>query len=97
MITGTSSSLGPQPPADLEPVDARQHQVEHHQVDALVTQIGRDGLAVGRLDHLVLGGLQVGHDDLAHRRVVVDHQHPCHASSLPSTSAPGVGAPVTDP
>jgi hypothetical protein len=36
------------------------------------------GLAVLRLHDLVVVGAQVGHDDLADGRVVVDHEHPGH-------------------
>ena len=75
-------AAGAQPLADLETVDARQHQVEDHQVGGTVAQQCERALAVGGLVHLVPGGPQVGDHDLADRHVVIDHQYPCHRHLL---------------
>ena len=44
-------ALGPQAPADLEPVELRQHDVEHHEIDSLVREARERLLAVTGLDH----------------------------------------------
>ena len=75
-------AAGPQPTADLQAVDAGQHQVEHDQVGGGVAHHAQRGLAVGRLDHLVLVGAQVGDDHLTHGVVVVDHQDAGHGYLL---------------
>src|SRR5438045_2117239 len=43
-------ALRPQPLAHLEPVELRQHQVEHDEVDRLVPELAQRLLAVARLD-----------------------------------------------
>ena len=59
----------------LDPVDPRQHQVEHDQVGTVLggepQRLGAVGGAVG----LVAGPLHVAADDLDDRRLVVDDQH----------------------
>ena len=79
-------AAGAQPAADLETVDPGQHQVEDHQVGRVVAHQRGDGLAVAGLVDLVTGRAQVGDHDLAHGRVVIDHQHPGHRTS-PQLSA----------
>jgi hypothetical protein len=63
-----------QPPADREPVLARQHQVEHQQMRRIALQLLVELPCVGERLHLesVLG--QVADEELAQARVVVDHQ-----------------------
>ena len=46
-------ALGAQPPADLEAVDSRQHDVEHDEVDLLLAEASQRLLAVTRLDDAV--------------------------------------------
>src|SRR5207247_10699174 len=43
------AALGPETPADLEPVEPRQHQVEHDEVDLLAREARERLLAVPRL------------------------------------------------
>ena len=65
---------GAQPPADLEAVDARHHDVEHDRVDdALGERVERLLAVLGELHVVALErerALQRG----AHARLVVDHQ-----------------------
>ena len=62
-------------PHHLDPVDPRQHQVEHDQVGAVhggePQRLGAVGGAVG----LIAGPLHVAADDVEDRRLVVDDQH----------------------
>ena len=75
MITGTGRALA-QPPTHLEAVDARQHEVEHHEIGpARLRVLERDEPVADRVDDDALA-LEVAHDDLAHGRVVFDDQHP---------------------
>ena len=79
MITGMSPLLA-QPAAHLEPVDARQHQVEDHQLRRRLRH-GRQGLVAVRCRRDGVPGLgQVGDHDLAHGRVVVDDEYRRHGS-----------------
>ena len=48
----------PQALADLEPVEPRQHDVEHDEVDRLLRELLQRLFAVGRLDHLVAVALE---------------------------------------
>lgn len=68
-------ALGLDPAADLQAVEARQHDVEHHQIG--LPGLGRvdGGRSVhGRLDEEALGP-QAGGDGIDDRRVVLDDQH----------------------
>jgi hypothetical protein len=75
-------------PADVQPVDAGQHEVEDDQVRGLGGQYGQRSRPVGgHLDAIALP-LQIVLDDLADGRLVVDNQHPLpgHASSFPAST-----------
>ena len=61
-------------PHHLEAVQARQHQVEHDQVRRAFRHGVERREPVGGDARLVAGALQVGGDDLADRRLVVDHE-----------------------
>jgi len=69
------SRLLVQLPHHLDPVDSRQHQVEHDQVGTVqggeAQCLGPVGGAVG----LIAGPLHVAADDVEDRRLVVDDQH----------------------
>ncbi|GAA4419824.1 hypothetical protein GCM10023169_10870 [Georgenia halophila] len=68
--------------AHVQPVDAGQHQVQDHQVVGQAGHRPQRGLAVARLHGFVTLCPDVGRRDLAHRRVVVDHEDPGHQVSL---------------
>jgi hypothetical protein len=65
-----------QPPADLEAVDAGQHQVEHHQVGGALGDHAQCLVAVADALHAVAVAHQVALDYVRHRRVVIDHDDP---------------------
>ena len=67
-------TLGSDGPADLEAVDARQHQVEHDQVGRLAGRgLDRGPAVVHDRDAVALAD-EVALDDLGHDRLVVDDQ-----------------------
>ena len=61
-------------PEDFEAADARQPDVEQHQVDVFAVQDGKGGLAGRDPQHAVIA-LQDGRERIAHPLVVVDHKH----------------------
>ena len=63
-----------QPLADLEPVEPRQHDVEHHEVDRRVREAAQRLLAVGGLDDRVPVLLEREREHLADGVLVVDEQ-----------------------
>ena len=73
--TGTGP-VGLHPAADLQAVEAGQHDVEDQQVG--LPGLGRvdGGRAVARGLHEESLGAQAGRDGVDDRRVVLDHQHP---------------------
>ena len=72
---GTGAS-GPEPAADLESVDARQHEVEDHEVGrGDQGPVERHSPVAHRL-HGIAVALEVADDDLRHGDIVVDHQDP---------------------
>ena len=75
MMTGTSP-LRAQPAADLEPVDAGQHQVEDDQVRrSRARTLAGPRSPSDASATVVSGAREVGDDDLAHGGVVVDDEH----------------------
>jgi hypothetical protein len=83
-----SRARGADLPADVQAVDAGQHEVEDDQIRGLGGQRGqRPRTVVGHVDAIALP-LQIVLDDLADRRLVVDDQHPFprHASSFPAST-----------
>jgi hypothetical protein len=66
----------PQPLADLEPGEPWQHEVEDDEVRPRPGGDGECGRPVGRMLDLEAGVRQVRADDLRHRRVVLDDEHP---------------------
>ena len=73
MMIGTELR-GAQLLADLEPVELRQHDVEHDEIDRLLAEAAQRLLAVGRLDHLVAVALEREAQHLPDGLVVVDEQ-----------------------
>src|ERR1700722_5277366 len=70
-------AAAPQLPADLEPIDPRQHQVEHDEVERLLVEALQRLAAVGRLHHVVaLLPQWVGEQGLD-RLLIVDEQDAC--------------------
>ena len=67
-------ALRAQPLADLEPVDPRQHQVEHDEVELLLGEARERLAAVGRLHDLVAVALQREREQRLDRLLVVDQQ-----------------------
>src|SRR5439155_22281081 len=78
--------------ADLEPVELRQHDVEHDEVDRLVAEARECLFAVGGLHDVVAVAFEREGEHLAHRFLVVDEED-CrvlgHRSCLPCTSSDG--------
>ena len=64
-----------QPPHDLEPVDAGQHQVEHDEVGPpLARELDRPRPVPGDA-RVVARAREIARDDLGDRRLVVDDEH----------------------
>ena len=79
MITGTCEN-GRRPAADREPIEARQHQIEHDEVRPLrLSELARPD-AVAGLERPVAVAPQVADDDLPHDRLVVHDQDGLHGS-----------------
>jgi hypothetical protein len=70
--------LGAHSPADLEPVDARKHEVEHDQVRRRRSNGVERGRSVGYGNDGVAGSLEIADDDLGHSRVVIDDEDARH-------------------
>ena len=64
-----------QAPADLEPVELRQHHVEHDEVDALVGEARKRLLAVTSLDHAEALALERIGEELLDGVLVVDEEN----------------------
>ena len=62
--------------ADLEPVDLRQHQVEHDEVERLPGEAGERLLPVARHHHLVAVALEWERQQGLDRLLVVHEQDP---------------------
>ena len=75
---------GAQPAGDLQPVDFGQHEVKHHQVEALARQQVQRCLTILRGRHLKAGSLQIEADDLSDAGLVIDHQNSLFAHGLHS-------------
>ena len=65
----------PDPAAELEPVDPRQHDVEDHEPRALGLEQLPGGGAVAGLERAEAVALEVAQDDLADDRLVVNDEH----------------------
>ena len=77
MITGHRAADAP---ADLEPVDARQSDVEQHELDRVAPEFDERVLAPSHPHHPVTVAPQVGAQQLADVRLVLHHEHGrCHA------------------
>ena len=63
----------------LEPVEARQHDVQDDEIRETGPELGDGSGTVGGAQHPVALGTQPGGDRVRDRRVVVDHQHPADA------------------
>ena len=71
----------PDLPADLEPVELREHHVEHDEVVGLGAEAHERLASVGRRLDAEIRPPQPERDDLADRRVVLHHEHSLvHAS-----------------
>jgi len=71
-----------QPAHHLEPVDARHHHVQNHQVRLVVPRRAQRLLPVGRRLHLEPGVAQARGQQLHDVGVVLDDQQPCLGSLL---------------
>jgi len=67
-------ALGPQTLADFEPVELREHDVEHDEVDPLRRKALQRLLAVPRLQHAVALALQGVGEQLLNGFLVVDEE-----------------------
>ena len=67
-------ALGAQALADLEPVELRQHQVEHDEVDLLLGESRQSLLAVARLEHAEALALERVGEELLDGVLVVDEE-----------------------
>ena len=75
MMIGTAERAR-MPPAHLEAVDLRQHQVEHDEVERLLGEAVERLLAVAGRDHLVAVALERERQQGLDRLLVVDEQDP---------------------
>ena len=65
-----------QPPAHLEPVELRQHQIEHDEVGPARCRPATSALSPSPTAVTSMPvALEIAHDDLANRRVVLDDEH----------------------
>ena len=76
MRIGTALSRA-QPPADLEPVELRQHDVEDDEVDCVLLEALECLLAVARLHDVKALALEGIREELLDRLLVVDEQDRC--------------------
>ena len=67
--------VGAEPLADLEPVDLREHDVEHDEVDLFLGEALQRLLAVARLNDAVAVPLERIREELLDRVLVVDEQN----------------------
>ena len=74
--------VAPQPPAHLQPADAGEHEVEHHDVGGRAGREGQGGRAVGGPVHVEAGPFQVGAHDVPDRGVVVDDEGAAHGPRI---------------
>jgi hypothetical protein len=74
---------------NLEPAAAREHQIEHHQVEKLGIRTVEPVLTGGRHDHVVVVGLQGGRQHLRQFPFVFDdedaHHRACYRPAVAST------------
>jgi hypothetical protein len=71
------------PPAELEAVQAREHQVEHDETRLVFAEQLLCVQAVARLEGLVALALEVADDDVPDDRLVVDDENGCHLRIVP--------------
>ena len=64
--------------AQLKPVAARQHHVEHDQLGRFALDESRDLAAVARGDHAKPVACEVLPDNLTDGLLIVDHEHGAH-------------------
>ena len=74
MMTGVRS-VHAHAPQDLEAVDPRQHQIEHHQIGAALREARDGGLPVLGDGDLEALELEVALQDLTDHRFIVHNQH----------------------
>ncbi len=80
------AGLGADEVAHLDAVEAREHEVEEHQVGLRVVERGERLAAVPAEGGLEALGAQDDADHLGERGVVVDHQDPCcHLKVFPAS------------
>ncbi len=66
-------ALRPQSATDLEPVDLRKHQIKHDEVGPALGRL-RSASSPAPTDSTSRPAFEITNDDLAHRRVVLDHE-----------------------
>eukprot|EP01132_Coremiostelium_polycephalum_P021742 gene21741-biopygen12229 len=64
----------PGPPADLQAVDAGQHQVQDQRIPAALLQQAQAFVTIGTVNHLELLVPQVQADQIGNMGIVLDHQ-----------------------
>ena len=69
------TELWPKPLADLEPVEPRQHDVEHDEVDGMLVEVPERLVAVACLDHAVPVPLEGKGQELLDQFLVVDEEN----------------------
>ena len=72
------------PTAELESIDAREHEVEDDQVDLSLLDHAACSASVCRFECVVTRTREIADDDLAHDRLVVDDEDSSHGSILRS-------------
>ena len=97
MTIGTAAPR-PQPLADLEPVELREHHVEHDEVDVLRVEAGERLLAVPRLDDAVPVAFERVREELLDGLLVVDEQDGRGVRHREPTEGPTYYSPrIADP
>ncbi len=67
-------ALAPQAASDVQPVEARHHDVEHDRIGCATLDRRQRTVAVGGEGHLVAGQLEGALERLAHGAIVVCHE-----------------------
>ena len=82
------------PPANLQAVDARQHQVQHDEIGWRHAYRGKRFFTGGHAGHVIVVPGQAVADEFENIRLIVHHENPytCHATpSAPIAIAPTAG------
>ena len=88
MITGSSERA--RISAELEPVDPWEHDVEDDEVGRILLEEPARGASVLGLLRRIAGSLEIADRDVAHDRLVVDHENGRHRHIVRARPCRGV-------